>query len=589
MGLKVVDLYCGAGGFSEGFREVGFEIVAGFDIWEDARTTFRRNHPAAWVPDEYVDIPRYRDEIVSSIRKRFDKIDVIIGGPPCVEFSASKNGGRGNFKEGLQQVKAFLDVVSEIEPSYWVMENVPRIEGFLDRAIESGYIHLPKWSNRLCLDSQYHNVPQARRRLFTGDFPSDIVVELEKKAMKPMRLVLEGLPDCGTGPSGSKVVDPLYPVIHIDDYDLTDHFQYGRYLKLTELEKRMNIDLKKCHRQYGKMPFPDNPDSPSRTIMAAQFAVSRESIIVRDSARKNAYRRLTPRECASLQGYPITYQFWGGSVGSQFRLIGNSVPVGTSRDIAAAILRKEGARVRVRPRLVIGMSGKSPQPRLPPRTKHVLHRNFHWHPVMSMRRGCRVDLDNTGRYVEHKSDFPRVSGLKHACRWDAVLHAGIGRPRWKYELVTSKAIKGAISAVDLGKEEEHRLLKKVMSLHGNVPDASSLLAAHMHPDQNHWRVSMDGVERPRSLLDKVDEIRKTTVGDSSELVECQEFIGICPPKGLPRDVIVASFILYWMCREINCCTNWALTNKRMPSAVYPSGHAVCMGVLSTEFPAPMKG
>ena len=57
MGLKVVDLYCGAGGFSEGFRQLGFDIVAGFVVWEVARVTFRKNHPAAWVPDKFVDIP----------------------------------------------------------------------------------------------------------------------------------------------------------------------------------------------------------------------------------------------------------------------------------------------------------------------------------------------------------------------------------------------------------------------------------------------------------------------------------------------------------------------------------------------------
>jgi hypothetical protein len=346
----------------------------------------------------------------------------------------------------------------------------------------------------------------------------------------------------------------------------------------------MNIDLKKFHGQYGKMPFPDNTDAPSRTIMATQFAVSRESIVVRDPRRTNMLRRLTPRECASLQGYPITYQFWGDSVGSRYKLIGNSVPVGLSRDIASAILRERGINVRARPKVTASITEKPAKLELPPRKKHILHRNFHRHPVLSMRKGCRVELDNTGRYSGHRSDFPLISGLKHDCRWDAILHAGIGRPRWKYELVESNTINGALSQANLDEEEERALFKKVKSLHGRVPDASSLLIAHMHPNESDWSVSTDGVERPRWLLDVVDEIRISTVGNSSELVKCDEFIEICPPKGLPRDVVVAAFILYWMCREINCCTCWALAHRRASLDGRHFHDAECKGVLSADFP-----
>ena len=46
--LRVVDLFCGAGGFSEGFRQAGFQILAGVDNWQVATSTFKANHPASF-------------------------------------------------------------------------------------------------------------------------------------------------------------------------------------------------------------------------------------------------------------------------------------------------------------------------------------------------------------------------------------------------------------------------------------------------------------------------------------------------------------------------------------------------------------
>ena len=89
--LKVIDLFCGAGGFSEGFRQMGFEVTHAIDNWNPALVAHKENQPEAEV---------IKADIASLDPHQFPKPDVIIGGPPCTEFSGSKRGGGGDFALG---------------------------------------------------------------------------------------------------------------------------------------------------------------------------------------------------------------------------------------------------------------------------------------------------------------------------------------------------------------------------------------------------------------------------------------------------------------------------------------------------------
>lgn len=595
MSLKVVDLYSGAGGFAEGFRQLGFKVVAGFDNWDEARVTFKNNHRDALVPNKSVDISRNKRRIINLIKKRFGHIKVIVGGPPCVEFSSSKNGGRGNIKDGIHNVKAFFDIVRELEPDYWVMENVPRIKVFLNESINKGVLTPPPNRDVWIFNSQYHGVPQARKRLFTGNFPGDDVMRMEKECKEsgcviPMRVIIDGLPKFSREPVDNIIQDPLYPELRIREERLTDHFGYEEFVKLISWERKKNIDLKQNHPYYGRMNIPEKLDRPARTIMATQFSVSRESMVIEDGRNKGVFRRPTPRECASLQGFPLTYQFWGNSIGSKYKLIGNAVPIGFARNIAKAILLD--MKMPVPKSLKINSIANDIQPpplEIPNKKSHMLRSNFHWHPIESVVNGCRVDLDNTLRYKPHMKPFIITKDLRHLCRWDAILHVGIGRPRWYCELIDPKAILESLRIADMGKDKEKKLLSLVKLLHGDVPDATTLLWAHRNPSRT-WEKSCDGVVRPRVLLDRTDSIRKKIVRSKHKLVNCKEHIKICPKKGLPLITLVTAFILYWMCREINNCTNWMIHNRDeryIPPEWGNRGLCLkdrCGGVMSEDFP-----
>jgi len=102
--VTVCDFFCGAGGFSEGFYQEGFDVVFALDYWKPAYITHEHNHKHCKnvcmnILD--IDSPEKIDEIIPDT-------DIIIGSPPCVSFSSSNLSGKADKTLGLQLIKQFL-------------------------------------------------------------------------------------------------------------------------------------------------------------------------------------------------------------------------------------------------------------------------------------------------------------------------------------------------------------------------------------------------------------------------------------------------------------------------------------------------
>jgi DNA (cytosine-5)-methyltransferase 1 len=345
--LRVVDLFCGAGGFSEGFRQQGFDIIYAADNWAPAVRTFKTNHPnTRVVKADLLQLPA--DEVPIA--------DVIIGGPPCTEFSGSNSGRKRDVGSGMALVMRFLYFVHSLRPRWWVMENVPRLLDILPRRVpfkalgidQSGCFEIPRMS---IFNAADFGAPQRRFRLFSGLFPDPVQTHarvptssLEGRVYMQwtsMGRVLEAFPDPLDMPSAQNLVrDPLYGN-SLSEIGLQDHF--GPSCLLTREEAEGNRRQKTEHPYYGKMEFPDNLNKPARTVMATQIKASREAIVMwTQRSGTSVYRLLTVRECASLQCYPIGYWFSGSSLATKYRLVGNSVPVRLSAAVARAILAQAG-------------------------------------------------------------------------------------------------------------------------------------------------------------------------------------------------------------------------------------------------------
>ncbi len=363
--LTVMDLFCGAGGFSEGFRQQGFEIVCGIDSWKPAIDSFNFNFGLECKPRNVL-------EFETSI-KRIEELpdtDVIIGSPPCVSFSSSNKSGKADKSKGLKLTKIFLKVValkkhkSHSKLKAWFMENVSNSMVHLPKQYRFDQLGLKKWAlehgfepkdiaisleeNRSIINSADFGVPQSRKRVFTGEIikkkkhvcPERTHRTPQDDAALPTHITLghvrQQLPRPNAKKSEEYVSDPLYPSIRIKQTELIDQFyDTGLYA----CDWKGSKFLKTNHPYMGLMSFPEREDRPSRTITATKIGNSREAIIFPSEYERKGdgeYRTPTIREAATLMGFPITFQFIG-SEGNKWMIVGNAVCPPVSRAFARAV------------------------------------------------------------------------------------------------------------------------------------------------------------------------------------------------------------------------------------------------------------
>jgi len=371
--LTVLDLYCGAGGFSEGFRSVGCRVIAGVDHWRPAVDTFNCNFGINCGPLDVVCLEHKETAI-----EQLPDTDVIIGSPPCVSFSYSNKLGNADKTEGLRLIKIFFSIVAIKKFKRgsrliaWYMENVTNALKSLPEIYTFADLGLFKWAQRQGIDPETvairvrdnaavlnaadFGVAQTRHRLFVSEidlnrarrrgFKVSRTVELRKsrKAVSG-NAVRWSLPSPTCKPSLRKIADPLNRQIKIPLKHLTDHFyENGAY----QIHWRDSKLLKTTHPYMGRMAFPENEAKPSRTIVASPFPRSREALLYKSEWNRlgdGEYRGPTVREAASLMSFPITYQFLG-SEGAKWKLVGNAVCPLVSRALATRLLRVLGLRVR---------------------------------------------------------------------------------------------------------------------------------------------------------------------------------------------------------------------------------------------------
>lgn len=155
--MKVVDLFCGCGGLSLGFQKAGFDIVGAFDNWDKAINVYNENfsHKA-----QNVDLNNIKPEILQNLSP-----DIIIGGPPCQDYSAA--GARDENRGSANLTLRFAELICSVKPKYFVMENVDRVlkSNTLPKAIakfkNAGY-----GLTQIVLDASRCGVPQIRKRFF---------------------------------------------------------------------------------------------------------------------------------------------------------------------------------------------------------------------------------------------------------------------------------------------------------------------------------------------------------------------------------------------------------------------------------------
>lgn len=182
--MRVVDLFCGCGGLSLGFEQAGMEVVVGYDNWDPAISTYKYNfhHPINKM--DLSDVDRASEHIAQYAP------DMIVGGPPCQDFSSAglrnEDNGRGDL------TLSYAKIVSVVHPEWFVMENVSTITK-TRKLVEAKEIFKAAGYglSQVVLDASLCGVPQKRKRFFLigslgreDDFMTDFLIG--RLADKPM-------------------------------------------------------------------------------------------------------------------------------------------------------------------------------------------------------------------------------------------------------------------------------------------------------------------------------------------------------------------------------------------------------------------
>ena len=293
--MRVVDLFCGCGGLSLGFQNAGFEIVAAYDNWTSALDVYRNNflHSA-----EELDL--------SDIRKSCSiiegaKPDMIIGGPPCQDFSSAgkrnEDGGRGDL------TVQFAKIVSSIRPKWFVMENVARITK-TQKLVEAKEIfkNAGYGLSQQVLDASLCGVPQQRKRFF-------LIGKLHEMDDFMEPFILGGL----------------------SQKPMTMRDYFGDSLGLEYYYRHP--------RSYARRGI-FSIDEPSPTVrgvnrpMPAGYQIHSNDPV----KTKEGIRSLTMLERSYIQTFPRSFRFFGSKTDME-QMIGNAVPVNLAKFVATAIVK----------------------------------------------------------------------------------------------------------------------------------------------------------------------------------------------------------------------------------------------------------
>lgn len=291
--MKVIDLFCGCGGMSLGFSLAGFKVVVAADNWKRAADTYRLNfsHPI-------IDIDLSDAETAVSILRPYEP-DVIIGGPPCQDFSSAgkrdEDGGKGCL------TLSYADIVSRLKPRAFVMENVERIlkTKKLPRAREvfrkAGY-----GLTERVLDAAYCKVPQFRKRFFLVGVQGD-----------PDGFLDTWYDEC-LAPRPMAVRD------WIPDIDTDFYYRHPR--------------------SYARRAV-FSVDEPSPTIRGVNRPMPENYKFHPGDACKgrSLIRPLTSAERARIQTFPSDFRFDGLGKGDMEQMVGNAVPVNLACFVATCL------------------------------------------------------------------------------------------------------------------------------------------------------------------------------------------------------------------------------------------------------------
>lgn len=290
--LSCVDLFSGCGGMSLGFTQAGYDIIGAFDNWQPAIECYKTNFPTHNMVELNLNEWQTAVEKILPLHP-----DIIIGGPPCQDFSEAGCRVEGE-RAGL--TIAFAQIIAAVKPSFFVMENVPRAQKSSAYAMARAMFKSVNYGlTEKVIDASLCGTPQRRKRfLCVGaiEHEDNFLLDILNSRLSSKPLSVKAyLQD---------EIDIEYYYKHPRTYDRRAIFSVHEPA----------TTIRGCNR-----PVPQNYKKHKN-----------------DAADPINIRALTTMELARIQTFPTNFH-WPESRSIATQLIGNAVPVALAHFIAIAI------------------------------------------------------------------------------------------------------------------------------------------------------------------------------------------------------------------------------------------------------------
>ncbi|PAF55084.1 DNA cytosine methyltransferase [Mycoplasmopsis agassizii] len=327
--LSVLDLFCGAGGLSYGFHLANFKIFGGIDINNDSLLTHKHNFPESEF--HYCgDISKINDSKIDEIK---NKVDVIIGGPPCQGFSSANRYGHLKDDPRNKLFFEYLRFVKIIQPKAFVIENVAGIltkdNGFAKNRILEITEELGYRVTYNVLNASDFGVPQVRRRAVFVAIRNDLDFDFDITSLKPYKTKFTVFDAIGDLFDSNLEMENefLNYVRDLDDYKQIKNHEESKHSKAV-VERIKHVPQGGNWRDVPVNLWETQRDN--RHSSAYKRLNFKEASITIDTGHMNYFHPVkdrvpTVRESARLQSFPDSFEFLGSKV-SQYKQVGNAVP-----------------------------------------------------------------------------------------------------------------------------------------------------------------------------------------------------------------------------------------------------------------------
>lgn len=359
--LTAIDLFCGAGGLSEGLRQSGFNVVAGNDFDDAAGATYAATHKDA----KFLGGPIQDLTARAFLRAgglKLGELDVLAGGPPCQAFSVY------NHQRGMHDARAslfleYMRLVEGLRPKWIVMENVTGITsaggGAAVRSILVGLKKLGYTVDYRVLKTEQFGIPQERRRVVFIGNRIGLPIVWPKPTHGPgltpyvtIRDAIGDLPVLSNGECGddqkyrTKATSIYQRYLRKDSEGVRNHA--APKLSPINLKRMESIPPGGSWRDIPVRLLPEGMKKARRCDHTKRYGRMTWdglscTILTKCDVHWGAYihpeqdRAISAREAARIQSFPDWFVFEGSKT-DQFVQVGNAVPPLLGRQIGSAIL-----------------------------------------------------------------------------------------------------------------------------------------------------------------------------------------------------------------------------------------------------------